>query len=228
MKKYRKVLLTVLLCVLMVGCTEHPTEGLEFTQRNGSYAVTGYHGDDVHVVIPAMYNDVPVTVIAEDAFANSEIQSIKVGSNVEIIENGAFAYASLLKTVELPKSLKELGSDWLGRSKGVFYACSNLESVEIKGESCLTTIGMDAFSNCGALSYFEIPSGVAYIGQDAFLRCSSLSTLTIPNTVTFVGYRAFGFLGKNQMINIMGSTDGWAEYYYGDWKSSCNAKIEYN
>ena len=107
MKKKLVMVMLLLLATVMIlsACGDKATEGLEYTARNGGYYVTGYHGTDVNVVIPDTYNDVPVTGIAEEAFAESDIQTVEVGGNVEIIEQAAFYRASLLREVHLPASL---------------------------------------------------------------------------------------------------------------------------
>ena len=48
----------------------------------------------------------------------------------------------------------------------------------IEGVS-VTSIGEDAFWDCGSLSSIEIPAGVTSIGDYAFLNCHSLSSIEI-------------------------------------------------
>lgn len=181
MKKIRIIVALLAFAVLLCACGNSggkATEGLEYTAKNGTYYVTGYHGEDVDVVIPDTYNDIPVTVIEEEAFAESNIQTIKVGGNVEIIERGAFYHASLLRKVELPASLRELGA--IGVTDGVFAGCVSLEEVTFEKGSNLERIGDFAFYNCEHLQKIEIPDGVTYIGSAAFFGCASLKELTIP------------------------------------------------
>lgn len=190
MKKKAVISILLLMGIFLCACgsEEKATEGLEFTSKGGSYHVTGYHGEAVNIVIPDTYNDVPVTVIAEDAFAESDIQTIKVGGNVEMIEGGAFYHASLLREVELPASLRDLGATAV--THGVFAGCVSLEKVTFEKGSNLEKIGDFAFYHCENLREIEIPNSVTYIGSASFFSCSSLMELTIPENA-FVGIRAF-------------------------------------
>lgn len=191
MKKTSIFAILLTFAVLLCACGNgggKATEGLEFTAKNGTYYVTGYHGEDVNVIIPDTYNDIPVTVIAEEAFAESDIQTIKVGGNVEVIEQAAFYHASMLREVELPASLRVLSEgSWLD---GAFVGCTSLEKVTFESGCQLEEIGCFAFFMCENLRTINIPDTVKDIGYGAFMRCSSLTELTIPAD-TRVEDRAF-------------------------------------
>lgn len=231
MKKNR-LLIVILALVLLCGCGsketgngKKATEGLVFTQEDGCYAVTGYHGTDVDVVIPDTYNDVPVTIIAEEAFADSEIQTIKMGSNIEVIELNAFRDATLLRRVELNSSLKQIGhkrtySDTLD---GAFTGCISLETVDIPEDSALELICPGTFSHCEKLANIELPGSLREIGEQAFKKCLSLKSITIPASVEKVGVWVFRGFTSEQKIVIMGSTEQWTK----NWNEYCEAEIEY-
>lgn len=225
--KRRTIALTALMLVLILaGCGGgKATEGLEFTQRNGSYAVTGYHGSDVDVVIPDTYNDVPVTVIAEEAFARSDIQSIRLGSNIETIEDFAFAYSTLLKKVELNAALKEIGTfeSYSMYLDGVFEGCTGLETVSIPQNSQLEILGKGTFCDCEKLSGIELPDSLLMIGNSAFKNCVSLKSITIPASVEHMQYEVFENFTSQQKIIVMGSTEEWTY----TWNSDCEAEIVY-
>lgn len=55
----------------------------------------------------------------------------------------------------------------------------------------LTSIGYEAFKNCGGLSSIVLPTTLTEIGKYAFQSCSSLTGITIPNSVTTIGNYAF-------------------------------------
>ena len=55
----------------------------------------------------------------------------------------------------------------------------------------VTTIGENAFWNCGALTSVTIPDSVTTIGYMAFEGCRALTSVTIPDSVTTIGYGAF-------------------------------------
>ena len=55
----------------------------------------------------------------------------------------------------------------------------------------VTSIGVDAFSNCTSLTSVIIPNSVTSIGNYAFCFCTGLTSVTIPNSVTSIGEGAF-------------------------------------
>ena len=108
---------------------------------NGTYAVTG-KGSCINtkIVIPATYEDKPVTTISEGAFSGTE---------------------SLIKII-IPESVTSI-------EKNAFINCINLNEVVWKdGKSQLNSIGKYAFQADTALKSFTIPASVTHIGDGAF------------------------------------------------------------
>ena len=66
----------------------------------------------------------------------------------------------------------------------------------------ITTIGADAFSECGSLTSIEIPNSVISIGSNAFSSCSSLTSIEIPSSVTSIGSSAFNGCSSLESIKI--------------------------
>ena len=114
-------------------------------------------------------------------------------------DNYAFSGCRLLKSVELPNTIKRInsyafmGCSWL-RSINIpsgtkvieseaFTGCESLKSITIP--SGLEVIGYRAFSYCESLKSVNIPSSIKEIGEDAFYGCSSLSSIIIPKQIGF-------------------------------------------
>jgi hypothetical protein len=70
----------------------------------------------------------------------------------------------------------------------LFSGCESL--IDIKIPDSVTTIGNEAFFNCG-LTNIVIPDSVTTIGNKAFISCYELTNITIPNGVTSIGDDAF-------------------------------------
>ena len=191
--------LTVLAALLLTGCGSKETEGLIFQQSEGSYIVTGYQGQEVHVVIPAVHNDVPVTQIAEAAFANTDIQSVVLGKNIQVIQKDAFENCSLLKDVQLNEGLQLLDAGCfrsccsltefevpasVQKISWAFSQCTGLKKVTFASGSQLDVL-IGAFYRCSSLNQVELPDHPLNFQGDNFEECTALRSLSIPSGSVF-------------------------------------------
>ena len=180
--------------------------------------------------------------IGSAAFENCEnLESVTLNEGLETISMSAFRECVSLKTIHLPASLTQLDSRTFAGCalsftvdeanamysavdgvlfnkdkttllqcklsdteysvpQGVtsievdaFYKCTALTNVEIPNS--VTTIGNYAFSDCTSLTSIEIPSSVTTIGNEAFRRCTGLTSVKIPNSVTSINYAFRGCTG---------------------------------
>jgi hypothetical protein len=69
-----------------------PPFSLRLTQDGDSAAltITGYNGDDTQLTIPARIKDMPVTAIAEKAFAGKGLTEVHIPASVRTIGDNAF------------------------------------------------------------------------------------------------------------------------------------------
>lgn len=208
---------------------EESTEGLvfELNEDNSGYILRDYEGEATRIIIPEVYNDLPVLEIqgqyGTGALARTNIISIKIPDNLEVIGQNTFNNCSLLERVEISENskLREIGNN-------AFSGCGSLESLYIP--SGVTTIGNSAFNNCGSINEFNIseeniifrsenghlienstnkllrgannftiPSGVEIIDQSAFRR-SKIDHLYIPLSVKEIG-NYFIADGEIEVIN---------------------------
>ncbi len=166
-----------------------------------------------------------VTEIGNEAFAGSEISSVKLYNHITY---GIRVYNDCLKLtlVELPSS----GEAAL--PKGVFAGCTNLrsisvpagctriyaaeptewerssvfqdsalETVEFSPGSRLVSIGSEVFGKVTALKRIDLPAGLTELGDAAFYGCSSLSDVVLPNSLTVLPDNAFGECPALRNIN---------------------------
>lgn len=202
-----------------------------------------------------------VTRIGDEAFFGcSNLTSVKIGKNVRSIGDhaffecaslssvtlsqnlesiGDFAFACVLESnycpitsIAIPHSVKTIGND-------AFFCCRNLTLVSFEvdkdGNTCLTSIGNNAFRAC-SLTSITIPNSVTTIGSGAFennqklttailgngiteiksntfYRCSALTSVIIPDKVSSIRSYAFGYCALTS-IKLPKSLTTMGEYVF--------------
>ena len=66
-----------------------------------------------------------------------------------------------------------------------FYECGNLESIHISDS--VTSIGMEAFGYCYSLSSIDLPNSITDIGGSAFYGCTCLTSIELPESLKSIG-----------------------------------------
>jgi len=147
-----------------------------------------------------------VTGIGYGAFYNTGITKVVIPASVTYVDAYAFANCSSLQTVIFLCDLTEI-------APYTFFGCSSLTnvqipaSVEVIGERAfkstdirkvvlgenLTTIGVEAFFDCVALTeiQFAEQSALEIISDAAFGGCATLKEVKMPDTVRVMGGYAF-------------------------------------
>ncbi len=217
-------------------------QGLTYVvNQDGTLSVNSYSGSAEEIVIPDEINGIPVTSINPFVFFMcNTLQNVTVGKNVETIGQAAFYDSSLtnvefaegsilesidaeafqscdnLVSINLPDSLKSVGSQAFTGCKAlkeIGGIPSDLEiidnrafrdtyalAIDIVIPSALKSIGDNAFQGSGIKSLqFEDGSSLEYIGSNAFSKTdnaggpeSSLTgAINIPDSVTDMGTNAF-------------------------------------
>ena len=162
------------------------------------------------VVIPET-----TTKIGYGAFYNTGIKKVVIPASVTEIDAYAFANCTSLQTVVILCDLTEI-------APYTFYNCSSLTNVQIPasveaigdyafkstdvrkvefGEN-LTTIGVEAFFDCVALTEitFAENSTLDTISQAAFGGCTALKAVTMPDTVRVLG--SYAFMGNYALETV--------------------------
>ena len=160
--------------------------------------------------------------IDNDAFqVTSALQEItfESPSNLKRIGTWVF-YNSGLTKLELPASLKEIGSTAFGSNKNLktvtvannsqlesigtyaFSGNSNLESFTFEGSTALKTIGQGAFTNDTKLASFDVPANVETIERAAFDGTSSMKHVTFQAPAKIKKIKEAAFQNATALENI--------------------------
>ena len=125
---------------------EYYTQGLTYSLNfaGDEYSVTGIGtATDTDIVIPDVYDGLPVTRIDGDAFQSCvSLTSVTIPNSIIDIGDGAFDDCRGLTSVTIGNSVEGIGT-------GSFYNCDNLTSVTIPDS--VTDIGESAFGNDSSL-----------------------------------------------------------------------------
>ncbi|MBQ8404036.1 MAG: leucine-rich repeat protein [Clostridia bacterium] len=190
----------------------------EFTKNGDSITITKYIGKGSNVVIPAHINRVPVHVIGEKAFYETNITSVIIPDSVTTINyyydgwtsgdkryQGAFEKCYTLSNIVLSQNLTSITPE-------TFRDCTSLEFVAIGNNTI--TIDINAFVGCKALKSLDIGNGVKNIGANAFDGCTALTTINIGRSVQSLGNYAFANCSSLKSIDIPGNVQTIGEFCF--------------
>ena len=216
--------------------TYYYTEGLTF--ENGS--VTGYAGENEQVIVPSVYDDVPVTMVSEGAFRDSSVTSVLLPESIQEVEAYAFYNCRYLETINLSENVTYLGDYAFAKAvrlkeygdisslaaipAGCFMGCAELQSVTLPAS--LKTVSDYAFADCELLGTVTLPASVTYVGDQAFSGCTLLTSVTMPASVVTLGADVFAGCKSLAQVQTEGSGDLTVEggnLYFGSKLIRCFA-----
>lgn len=211
-------------CCIVCELPVSDTSGVIYAiSENGEYAeVTGYDGNAEKVKIASSYSGLPVKVIRENAFKNSDIAFIVIPNGVTEICDYAFDGCENLANVVLPESLEKIEKAFPDlRYDGYLYYEGTLEQwVQIQFSivsnvfndvytfyadnqpvteakiTQATEISDYAFLNYKGLNSVYIGGNVKKIGYKSFFDCNYLKDVFIDEGVTEICDYAFGDCGS--------------------------------
>lgn len=146
--------------------------------------ITSYNGDAAEAVIPDELDGLPVTEIADSAFASRKITSLTVPDSVRVICPAAFSMCTSLETVSLGANVEYIG-------KEAFAGCEKLCTVNMGDK--VRYIGDRCFGSDARLEKIIMPDTVEYLGEGAFFLCN-LRYFNIPAGVRVI--KPYTFNGK--------------------------------
>lgn len=91
-----------------------------YTVTDGLATITGYTGNEAHVVIPSVIDGYPVETVGEGALSSEKIRSIVISNGVRRIDWFAFSACTALREVTVPESVHTIGYDAFGTRDATF------------------------------------------------------------------------------------------------------------
>lgn len=180
---------------------------------------TGFFGFFARrVVIPDEYEGYPVKVIGENAFSGCyEMYSLEIGSNVETIEEGAFAACHHLAEIYDRSKARVTGQSVL--DNGSLTAYTKKEDIHYAPFTSKLTIENDfviyngngervLLTYRGSDIHVVIPEGVTKISAYAFISSILVQSVTVARSVTYIEMLAF-YECKGLMKIYFLNPDGW-------------------
>lgn len=158
--------------------------------------ITGYTGNDTHIVVPDTIDGIVVKGIDSNVFENNALESIVFPNNSYFhMNSGAFKNCKNLKKV--------YGLNVTSIASSVFYGCTSIETISSTDTSGLyfpklSLIYQYAFYGCTNLTTADIPK-VTLIKYNAFYGCNNLNYVNAPLLAT-IGDNAF--YGTSKLTNF--------------------------
>ena len=119
-----------------------------------------------------------------------------------VVENGvtrigsfAFYSSGTLQSIQLPDTLKSIGSE----------ALSNTALKRVELPDSVESVGSKAFSGCRSLEQVKLPAGLKVIPLECFYGCVSLREIVLPDTLQSIGGSAFADCEKLREIRLPAS-----------------------
>lgn len=100
-----------------------PAEAFDWKETEAGVCITGYHGTETLVVIPARIEDSPVTAISSGAFQNAQMTGVILPVTMKVVEDGAFQNCAL-ETLTLFDNIETI-------SDAAFSGCEELRTLRI-------------------------------------------------------------------------------------------------
>ena len=176
----------------------------DITTRIGNYAC--YGAEKIRLVMAPNVTQYGAYALAGTSITNFDF------SKMTSIPNGLLANCPNLKSITIPDTVSEIGSNTFSNSGitelilpcnitkipySMVSGCSNLKSITIPGT--VTDIGSFAFSESG-ITELTIPCNVTEIGSNIVTNCNSLNTLIVEGD-TELSYTSLTGNGNTRLIS---------------------------
>lgn len=148
-----------------------------------------------------------ITIVPSNAFKTCTAEEIILPDSITEIQDNAFRYTYKLKNMNIPKSLKKIGSyaftysfdkesnvelimpESLKSIDAYSFSNTNIAGIKILGN--MTEIPEYAFDDSKYLKYIELPDSVTILNNYSFYGCLALTNIKLPKNLETIGSNAF-------------------------------------
>ena len=172
--------------------------GIVYTLYADHAEVSRYTGESAAVTVPESVRGLPVTAVADSAFAGTLVRHVELPDSVVRIGAEAFAECERLVVCMFPETLTDIGREafrgtfWLNKQQKTGEPVTAghvlIDAAKCKGiirlPEGITAIAPYAFSGNTELTGVRFPTSLTEIGEGAFSGCTAIKQLIIPQSVT--------------------------------------------
>lgn len=174
-------------------------DDFRYVIREGRCIITGYCGENAHIVLPEQISGYPVCEVGESAFAvNKTIRSVILPVGLKKLSLGVFR-DTCLESIEIPYTVTDIDT-------ACFRDCARLKQITLPPN--ITYIAEALFRGCTALESITVPEGVTELKEAAFRSCSSLKLAKMPKTLRKMTEGGFWGCSSLEKLIIPEDVDG--------------------
>ncbi len=172
--------------------------------NDGTAILTSYSGDENSILIPDVIDGKTVIALDNGIFAGNEtLQSVNIGSNIEIIGDFAFYACKSLRNVSVGKNVWYIGAaafddtPWMNAKTDEYVIAGDGVLLRYNGKDKYVTVpdGIKHLSSAfGAnydIIYVELGDSVLTLGKYSFASCESLRQVKFGKNIKLIGDNAF-------------------------------------
>jgi uncharacterized repeat protein (TIGR02543 family) len=159
-------------------------EMFNYRVEAGEIIIEGYYGFATYLYIPDTYLGMPVVEIGEGVFKNdTHLRNVTLGSNVQRISNQAFMESNV-ETLYISSSVITIGET-------AFNHMSSLKKVIFEENSSLIELKGTLFFGSVNIETITLPDGILEIEAGLLSQMSKIKEITIPKSVLTLGDESF-------------------------------------
>ena len=153
---------------------------------------------------PAVQNEAQTALAAGEPITEGNLTyTVNDDGQTVTLTKGSSATGS----ITIPAAVEQDGISYPVTSVGdnAFENCGALESVTFSGK--VDSIGISAFQDCDTLKTVTFSGDVGSIGYGAFRNCRALESVTFSGNVGSIGDTVFGFCDALEKVTFSGNID---------------------